>query len=308
MLRRPSLVLVVLTLLAASCGGGTEPTATPSPTGGGDTFPVTLVDDEGVEATVEREPRRIVTFAPSMTEILFALGIGDRIVGVSGGFDDFPAEAQEIEGVGGAGEFGVDPNEEVVVDLEPDLMLTAFFGGEWKDRLRGAGVPVFTAIAEGFDDSLADIERVGALTGTAAEAASLADGMRAEAEQIEAAAGERVTCFFEVSFEGGFFTVGPGALEYELLERAGCDPVTSGAKDAYPEWSVEALVEADPEVYLVAEESGGTLADISERPGFGDLAAVTEGRVALIDSDLVSRPGPRLVQGLRVLAEALDAA
>ncbi len=193
------------------------------------------------------------------------------------------------------------------MELEPDLVLTSFFGGEWKERLRGLGVPVFTTIAESFEDALADIETVGRLTGAGEEAQVLTSEMRAAAEAVAEAlaAEEPVTCFFEIGFNGGFFTVGPGAIEYELLERAGCDPVTSEAMDPYPQWSVEALVEEDPGVYLVAEESGGTAEAIADRPGFGDLTAVVEGRVVLVDSDLVSRPGPRLLLGLRSLAEAL---
>jgi iron complex transport system substrate-binding protein len=73
-------------------------------------FPVTITDDDGVEVTIAAPPERIVTFAPSMTEIVYALGLGDRLVGVSGPYDDYPAEAQDVEEVGGAGDFGVDPN------------------------------------------------------------------------------------------------------------------------------------------------------------------------------------------------------
>ncbi|HEU4356473.1 MAG TPA: hypothetical protein VFT27_12865, partial [Actinomycetota bacterium] len=114
---------LILVLLGAACAQGSEapadgassvPTRTVQAA-----FPLTLVDDDGIEVTIEAEPQRIVTFAPSMTETLFALGAGDRIVGVSGPFDDYPAEATGIEQVGGAGEFGVDPNIERVIALEP---------------------------------------------------------------------------------------------------------------------------------------------------------------------------------------------
>lgn len=303
---RPLVMLAAVVALVTGGCGSSGTTDGPLPDAGA-VFPLTLTDDEGVKVTIDSEPERIITFAPSQTEILFALGVQDRIVGVSGPFDDFPPEAQEIEQVGGAGEFGVDPNEERVVELEPDLMLSAFIGGEWKERLRGLGIPVFTTIAATFDDALLDIETVGRLTGAVDEAEGLTNRMRTEAADIEdGVAGEdRVTCFFEVGFEGGFFTVGPGAIEYELLERAGCDPVTSEAGEPYPQWSVEVLVEDDPEVYFVAEESGGAVEAVGRRAGFESLQAVANGRVYLVDSDLVSRPGPRLVEGLRVLAEAL---
>ena len=113
--------IAAVLLLLASCGETAPPQAgpasSPSPVA---TFPLTITDDDGVEVTIPEEPQRIVTFAPSMTEIVFELGLGDRLVGVSGPFDDYPAAAKDIEEVGGAGDFGVDPTIEKVVSLEPD--------------------------------------------------------------------------------------------------------------------------------------------------------------------------------------------
>ena len=122
---------------------------------------MTITDDDGVEVTIPEEPERIVTFAPSMTEIVYALGVGDRLVGVSGPFDDYPAEAADVEEVGGAGDFGVDPNVEKVISLEPDLFLTISGGDQWKERLRDLDVPVVTLNAEDFADLLDDIRAVG---------------------------------------------------------------------------------------------------------------------------------------------------
>ena len=264
-------------------------------------FPVTLTDDEGVEVTVEAQPRRIVTFAPSHTETLFALGLGDRVVGVSGPFDDHPPEATEIEAVAGSG--GTEPSVEKVVALEPDLLLTAFIGGEWKDRLRELGIPVFTTLASSFEDALADIDSVGKLTGTTEEAGKVLERMQAEADTVTTQAQEAgaVTCFLELS---DLFTVGPGALEFDLLERAGCEPVTADAEQPYPQWSVERLVRDDPDVFL-ASEYGQPVEQVADRPGIRDLRAVRQGRIHLVDGDLISRPGPRLAEGVRALAEAL---
>jgi iron complex transport system substrate-binding protein len=269
-------------------------------------FPVTIIDDDGVEVTIDAEPQRIVTFAPSATEIVYALGLGDRLVGVSGPFDDYPQEATEVAEIGGAGDFGVDPNVEQVVDLEPDLFLTIKGGDQWKERLRELGVPVVTLDATDLDDLLNDIEVAGEITGAGEEAAAVVDDLSARAAEVEAAVAdvEPVTCFYE-TFYPPLFTVGPGAFIYDLLERAGCDPVTAGTDIQYPEWSVEDLVEQDPQVYLVSSESGASARAVARRAGFDAIAAVADGRVVPIESDLAERPGPRIVEGLLLIAEAL---
>ena len=99
--------------------------------------------------------------------------------------------------------------------------------------------------------------------------------------------------------------MGPGTFIYDLLERAGCDPVTSSSDQQYPEWSVEDLVDQSPDVYLVSSESGATPKTVARRAGFDGIAAVEAGRVVPIESDLAERPGPRIVLGLRLIAEAL---
>lgn len=307
---RVLLVLLAVALLGAACSEGSDtPSDEVSPSStltAQATFPLTLVDDDGVEVTIQAEPQRIVTFAPSMTEILFALGAGERIVGVSGPFDDYPSEASAIEQIGGAGEFGVDPNVERVLALEPDLFLTISGGDAWKAELRDLGVPIVTLDAVDFTDLLDDIRTVGGLTGTADAAETLVDDMAARAEAVEAEVAGRVTCFFEV-FYPPLTTVGPDTFLFDLLERAGCDPVTADASSDYPEWSVDDLVADGPDVYLATPESAKTPAKIAERPGFGAIPAVASGTIVLVDGDLVTRPGPRVIDGLEQLAAALHA-
>lgn len=266
-------------------------------------FPLTVTDDEGAELTLEAAPERIVTFAPSHTEIVFELGLGDRLVGVSGPFDDYPPEAASIEAV--AGRSGVEPNIEKVVSLEPDLLLTAFIGGEWKERLRGLDIPVFTTLAASFEDTLTDIETVGRLLGADDKAADLTASIEADAEatQEEIEGSEPVSCFLDLS---DLFTVGPGSLEFDLMELAGCAPVTATADDPYPQWSLEQLVEDDPAVYLVAE--GVPIEQVSSQEGIRELTAVREGRIHEVDADLISRPGPRVAEGIAEIAELLHAA
>jgi iron complex transport system substrate-binding protein len=304
--------LVVLLVLAASlvgCSSSTtvrpkgpaanSPSAAPA-------FPVTLTDDDGVQVTMKSVPARIITFAPSNTEIVFALGLGSRLVGVSGSFDNYPPAAKSIQQVGGSGEFGVDPNAEKVVSLHPDLLLAISGGDQWKQQLRGLGIPVFTVNAENFNDLLHDIGTVGRLTGATAEASKLTAQMSAKSRKIqeEVATEAPVSCFFEAYYPP-LTTVGPNTFIFDLLKRAGCDPVSAEAKDDYPEWSVDKLVAEGPAVYLVASESGVSPDAVAKRPGFPAIAAVSAGKVFLVDSDLVSRPGPRVVDGLLAFAKLL---
>jgi iron complex transport system substrate-binding protein len=314
------LSLALMLLALAACGGSASPGSTTAAGAGATTpgsaspsaaatqasFPLTLTDDDGVSVTFPTAPQRVVTFAPANTEIMFALGLGSRVVGVSGSYDNYPAAAKSLPSVGGAGNFGVDPNIEKVVALHPDLMLTTSGGDTWKARLRSLGIKVFTINATGFDDLLHDIKTVGTINGVEPAAARLVASMQAKAAEIQSkvSAEPKVSCFYEVYYPP-LTTVGPNTFVFDLLQRAGCDPVTAGAKAPYPTWSLERLVSENPQVYLLDSLSGATPAAVAKRHGFGALAAVKGGHVIVIDSDLVTRPGPRIVDGLETLAKAL---
>ena len=273
------------------------------------TYPVTITDDDGRRVTLDAPPQRIVTFAPSMTEIVYALGLGDRLVGVAGKYDDYPAAANQVQEIGGAGEFGVDPNIEKVVSLQPDLFLTIAGGDQWKQALRDLDVPIVTLNATDLSDLLDDIRTVGRITGAADEASALTSDMQRRADAVAAAVkagGGPVSCFFEVYYPP-LTTVGPATFIYDLLERAGCDPTTAGAKTDYPTWSVEKLIADPPDVYLATAESAKSADAVASRPGFDAIPAVASGAVVVVDSDLITRPGPRVIDGLEALGAALHA-
>ena len=301
-------IVLVLAVLIVGCARGesTAPRASEPPATTGASFPVTITDDDGVAVTLNAPPERIVTFAPSATEVVFALGLGDRLAGVAGAFDDYPAATKGIDEIGGAGDFGVDPNLEKVVSLRPDLFLTISGGDQWKERLRDLRVPVFTTDSTDLADVFHDIETIGRLTGTVDAAAAIVRNMQAAAADVEArvAGDPAVRCFYEVYYPP-LTSVGPDTFIGDLLGLAGCRSVSARAKSDYPQWSVEDLVRQDPEVYLVSSESGATPKAVASRPGFEAVAAIAAGRVIPVEADLVSRPGPRVVDGLRLLARAL---
>ncbi len=317
--RRPAVlasITLVAVVLAGCAGSGGEATSgapssapsatatTPpaSPTTTAPAYPLTLTDDDGTSVTLAAAPQRMVTWAPSNTEILFALGAGDRVVGVSGPFDDYPPEAADITEVGGAD--GVQPNVETIVSLDADLVLNGFLGGDdWKASLRDAGIPVFSIYATDYDDAAADIRTVGRLIGDEPAAEAVAADLESAATEVSDAMGDTapVSCFLEVGYPD-LYTVGPQDFPFDILERAGCAPVTADADAPYPLWSVEQLVAEDPEVYFVTTEAAADPSDVAARPGYGQLAAVTGDRVYVIDSALITRPGPRLADGLMELA------
>lgn len=263
-------------------------------------FPVTVTDDADRSVTVEAAPERIVSLAPGNTEILFALGLGDKVVGVTS-YDDYPAEVKDIEKVGDfAG-----PNMEAVAAADPDLVLaTSGVQADVIAKLEELGATVLAIDPTSLDGLYEDIEEVGAVTGTGTEAETLVADMRAEGEEIaELVAGrEPVTVFVEIG-QNPLFTVGEGTLIDELLSAAGGDNVV--ASNGYVPYSAEELVKADPAVYMATHSSASDIASIGKRAGYAELQAVKSGRVVILDDNLTSRPGPRIMEGLRLIAQGL---
>ena len=318
--RRLSSPLLVLFILLAACtpapaatGGPSSPEASPaSPSASASVaaaaFPTTLTDDAGREVTLEAEPQHIVSLAPSNTEIVCALDACDRVVGVTD-FDDFPPEVVDIPKVVTNAQVDV----EAVVAAEPDLVVAA--GNELTpttviDQLDELGLPVLVLYPESLDEATADIELVGQAIGEAEAAAALVDDMEARVADVsEAVAGlDRPRTFYEVGvFEGTIFTAGEGSFLASLIETAGGQPITGDALSTSIE--LEELVAADPELILLGDatyDATITPESVAARPGWDAMTAVREGAVRVVTDDLViTRPGPRIVDGLEALARAI---
>lgn len=284
------------------------PTGTPAPpTAMPADFPVTRTDDMGREITVSALPQRVISLAPSNTEILFAVGAGDQVVGVTE-FCNYPPEAQTRETVGGLSAKTI--SIEKIVSLEPDLVFSV---GELQrsviEALDQAGIPVFALDPEGIDGVYKNIEMVGRLTGHEAEAANVVTEMKdriaAVTEKTQAIPeDERPAVFYEVWHEP-LMTAGPTTFIGKLIELAGGENIFAGVSEEYPQVSAETIVQHDPEVILGPDSHAEELTaeKIKARPGWEDIEAVQEGRIYLVDGDMVSRPGPRLVDILEVIAQ-----
>ncbi len=268
-------------------------------------YPLAVTDDLGRQLTLARRPERIVSLAPSNTEILFALGLGERVVGVTD-YCDYPPEAKAKEKVGGFR----DPSIEKIVALKPDLVLAT--GGVQREtvaQLEKLGVPVFVLDPRTVDGVLGSIRTVARLAGIPAAGEPLAESLQRRIDAVRArTAGlpedARPAVFYEV-WPDKLRTAGPGSFIHDLIELAGGRNVAADTGQPYPEFSVESLVAADPAVIITPFEQ--TARDLAQgrRPGWQGIRAVREGRVVVVDQDLVSRPGPRLVDGLEAFARAI---
>jgi iron complex transport system substrate-binding protein len=304
--------VAALALLITACGDdASDPTATPTeaaPTATASVaatppaFPLTVSDSSGASIVIEARPERIVSHSPAVTEILFAIGAGPQVVAVDD-FSDYPEEAIALQQVRYS-----DPDPEQGVALEPDLIL---FGGRQQgsvEAFRALGLPVFLMEeAATIEAVLDDIMMIGRISGHAAEAEVLVAELRGRIDAIAAKVAdvtEGPTVFFELS--DGLYTVAPESFVGGMLSLLKARNIAEGATTAFPQLTGEVVVERNPEVILLADaEFGASLESLRERPGWAEIAAVQSGRVVPVDPDVTNRPGPRIVDGLELIAKAL---
>ncbi len=281
-------------------GGCADPGTTPDP----DTVSVT--DDFGREVAVSQPVERIVSLAPSHTEILFDLGLEDQLVAVTD-HDNFPPEVEEYPSVGGFGE----PSLEAVLDHEPDLVLASSIHQETVESLEQMEIAVLVLDEQTVEGLWENILTIGQAAGVEQVAAGRVESLQAEVEQAIApvadlAEEERPLVYYEL-WHDPLMTAGPDTYVHDLINLAGGRNLAADADKAWPEYSMEIIVERDPEVILRTETEHGEEAvrpeDIAKRPGWSDISAVQTGRIFLVDDDLMSRPGPRLVEILPQLVE-----
>jgi iron complex transport system substrate-binding protein len=277
------------------------------PTLGADAaFPLTLVDDEGTEVVIEAMPDRIISLSPANTEIVFTLGAGDRLVGGTD-FDDFPPEAAGLPDVVTLTVVSL----EQVVDLEPDLVIAAgnsFTPPADVERMRELGIPVVVVYAESVDEVLADIELIGQAIGEGDAAEALTAEMATRIDEVAAAAaamGSTPRTFYQIGSVPELYGPALDSFTADMVVLAGGIPITTGDPTDF-RFPVERLIEADPEVIVVGDAAYGVCpADVIERPGWSGIAAVRQGAVRPIDDIPVTRPGPRLAEGLASLAQVI---
>ncbi|MFC1526932.1 ABC transporter substrate-binding protein [Candidatus Latescibacterota bacterium] len=249
-----------------------------------------MVDDLGDTTTLASVPQRIVSLAPSNTEILFALGLGDRIVGVTD-YCNYPPAAADIEKVAGFSTLSV----EKIAAAEPDLVVASRGNDiEGIRSLRQLQVPIFALSLQSVDQLLGGIERLGALCDRDSAATALSRSLRV------VAAGEYPRVMW-ASLQEPIYTAGAGTFIDNLLTLAGGDNLGRRTNSAWPQVSLETVVSWQPEVIVTTYHSGG--AEAIPRAVEELRQLVREGRVYYVEADWLNRPGPRCLDALEALVE-----
>jgi iron complex transport system substrate-binding protein len=304
---------VILLTIATSCGPtpAPQPISTPAlpPTPEPAAFPLTITDNLGRDVTVETKPQRIISLAPSNTEILFAIGAGDQVVGITT-YCNYPPEAQDREQIGGFSAKTI--SVEKIVALEPDLVFSV--GEIQRPAIEALGQVDITVVAldpNDFDEVYATIELMGRLTGHEQEAAQIVADMKARVAAVRERVAtipeeERLTVFWE-TYDEPLMTVGAASFTHQLIELAGGVNIFADLTETYPQVNAEEVVKRNPAVIMGADSMGDKLTTelVGQRPGWGQVQAVQDGRIHLFNGDMVSRTGPRLAQVLEEMARAL---
>ncbi|HSG45114.1 MAG TPA: cobalamin-binding protein [Anaerolineales bacterium] len=297
MIRKTLILTLLMILMLTACSPA-------SPASGN------LIFTDGLDREVQLDgtPQRIVSLAPSNTEILFAVSAGSQVVGRDE-FSDYPPEATSIESIGGSfGEYNV----EAIVALEPDLVLAAEINPpELVQQLEDLGLTVYyLSNPTTLEEMYTNLETVASLSGH--ESTELVDSLKARVAAVDEKImplSSRIPVFYEIDASDPTkpWTYGPGTFGDLLISRAGGYNIGGNAEnDPYPQLSLEQIVASNPSVIILGDAIWGvTPESVAERAGWETIPAVVSGQIFPIDDNLISRPGPRLVDGLEQLAKLL---
>ncbi|HEX6261465.1 MAG TPA: ABC transporter substrate-binding protein [Actinomycetota bacterium] len=300
-------LFLTLVLILGACGDDAEPQAGPSPSPGGGSFPVTVEAANG-PVTMDERPERIVSLSPTATEMLFAIGAGDQIVAVDDQ-SNYPPEAPVTD------LSGFEPNIEAIAGYEPDLVVISNDISDLIASLEGLDIPVLLQpAAEDLQGTYEQMEQLGELTGQPSGASDEVREMQAAIDELLEEVPEFVrapTHYFEL--DPTFFTVTSDTFVGQVLAMIGMQSIADeaeGASSGYPQLSSEFIVAANPDFIFLADTKccGESAESVAARPGWDGIQAVQEGNVVALDDDVASRWGPRVVDLLEVVVEAVAGA
>lgn len=299
-----SLLLAMCLICMALVGCGGTNTSNSTADTSADSFSATITDSTGETITLTKKPERIISLAPSTTEILYFLGLENKMVGRTK-YCNFPESIVHVPEIGGT----THPNVEGIIDLNPDLVVGAtHVSEEVIQKLREVGVKVaFLNENENFEGTYSAIEKMGILTGTEEKAAEIISEMKQKVANLEAAiAGLNLTEKPKVYYATGFgesdYGAGGDTFIGEIINLAGAENIAQEISG----WSIskEQIAEGDPDIIIVPSGTG-MAAEMATTDFYKDLRAVKEGRVYEIDGDSISRQGPRVADALVEMAQKI---
>ena len=268
-------------------------------------FPVTITDGTDKEIIIEKQPEKIISLMPSNTEILYALGVGENMIGVSDA-DNYPEEVNELEDMA----TNLELNVEKIVAAEPDLVLihmSSFF--MWEQGLKQIEENGITVVAvpdaSTFDQVYETIELIGQVVGKTTDAETIIAKMKSDLQAIEDQAKEikeTKSVFVEISPAPEIYSTGTGTFMNEMLQVIQAKNVVE--EEGWPLMNEEAIIDLNPDVILTQYGPGAKDA-VLERSGWEEVTAIKEQQVFEVNEDLVSRPGPRIIEGVEELAKAI---
>jgi iron complex transport system substrate-binding protein len=264
---------------------------------------IVVTDDLGRVVVLRAPAQRIVSLAPSLTESLFAIGAELRIAGVTT-FCNYPERARDIPPVGGM----INPSIEAIVSRSPDLITLSMEGNTRTDftKLTSLGIPVYVSNPRTLSGIYHSIEQLGILTGLTAQARTLIDSLKRKEQVLRSAVSPQpVSTLFFVSLQP-LIVAGKNTLLNELLTIAGARNIADGLPGNYPVISREVVLHENPEVLLLTTDLAGDSETLTALfPEWTLLNAIRQHRVYRLNTDVVSRPGPRAVEGLELLIACL---
>jgi iron complex transport system substrate-binding protein len=305
MARRLVLLVASIAVVAAACASDGEAGRESTSPSTGAAFPVTLTTANG-DVTIDERPERIISLSPTATEMLFAIGADDQVVAVDDQ-SNFPPDAPTTN------LSGFEPNVEAIASYEPDLVVYSTEPGDLGSTLEGLGITtMLLPAAATLDDAYEQLEQLGRATGNAEAATAVVDDMRTEVDSIVSSVEmPQPPLTFYHELDDTYYSVTSQTFIGQLYGLVGLENIADAADDGgggYPQLSAEYVIRADPDLIFLADTKccGQSQATVAERPGWNSITAVRRRDVVPLDDDVASRWGPRIVEYLRTIADAVS--
>jgi iron complex transport system substrate-binding protein len=298
--RYPRCASLVLVALLGACSG-TDPTGN-NRSSGSAPVTVTYTDGIGRRVSLPNRPMRIISLAPSVTEVLYLLGADDRLIGVTT-HCDWPDDARRKSKIGSL----LNPNYEIILAARPDLVIASTAGNDQAAvaKLVALGVPIFVTAPRSVEGIFETTLAIGRITGRAAEGENLVAQMKARLLEVKRRlAGLPPTRAFFITWFDPLLAPGRKTFENDVLSLADVVSISAGSEEFYPRYSLEQVLAQDPDVILTVNHEGKPLPDLRQIAGWRALNAVRRGRVYIL-SEVLQHPSPRFVDGVEELARKL---